>query len=538
MQPGVDTGQPFVCNVPADCTLDGGGIAHLERTCDLTTHSCVQLTTDECPFVIGDWRQQQMLGPPIFIGAFATIPNSAPTADPTYENYELAISEFTTYGKGVPAGALPNVTKRTPLAIVCNDALPDQATYDKAMRHLINDLHTPVVVAPLPSGVLATTFTNDVLNNDAGTALVINPLAADSTIIPPALISNGLLWHDQGAPADYAPAYGAFFPTVERYVRGLHQLGPAPDGGSKTPMKVAVVTSQNSIDLADLAAAAKPWLTWNGQSLQANQAAGNYYEGTILDTTLNGANPSKIDYSQVVGQLVTFQPDVIVAFGSEEVYNMLQLLEIQWSTGPRPFYLLSPYIAGYPPLLQWIYQTCANNGVDTLETCRTRFAGINAASTTDTQDLADYESRFLTLFPQGQSSLGWENLYDAMYLAVYSLVASGRQFEPNGARASMGMTQLISTATKETEGPVDMGTIFGTLGQGSPISLYGPLGAPNFNMNQGARVGVGDVYCLGKPDAGGGVPPYNYDVLRLVDPAAPDAGLTATGTLCTTDGGF
>ena len=186
------------CTVNSDCTP--ASLQHPEVACDVT-HTCVQLTTDECPLVIGDLTERDMLGPPIFIGAFATIPTMTPTADPTYLNYELAINEFTIVGKGIPAGA--GSGKRTPLAIVCNDELPSQAGYDRAMKHLINDLHAAVVVAPLPSGVLATTFTNDDIDNNAGKALVINALAADSTITPPALVTSvngsvGLLWHSLG----------------------------------------------------------------------------------------------------------------------------------------------------------------------------------------------------------------------------------------------------------------------------------------------------------------------------------------------------
>jgi hypothetical protein len=495
----------------------------------------VNLTTDECPLVIGDLSEQYNIGRPIFLGAFATIPNANPTGDTTYINYNLAINEFTVDGKGIPAGQGSGT--RTPLVIVCNDQLT-QAGYDAAMNHLIGDLHAAAVVAPLASGYLKTTFTNDDLDNDAGQALVINPLLADSTITPPALATNGLLWHDLPSPASWAPAYAAFFPTVERYVRGLHNLAPT------TPMKVAAVLSAQSTDLSDLSTAVLQVLTWNnGQTPTTAPWTPTNMQGTfdqegLSNTVLNGVTAKSIDNTQVVSDLLAFRPDVILSFGSDEFVTMLENLELQWGNSvPRPFYLLSGYNTNYAPLITWIYTTCQNN-YGGINLCRWRFAGINPASTSDTADLAAYDNRFLT-FTMGQSQLlGGENFYDAMYLAVYSLVAAGRMYEPNALTASQGMLRLLSPSSMQYhEGPTDMGNIYGSLLSGSSIALYGPLGAPDFNLATGVRSGEGDVYCIGWSEAG--APQYNLDVLKLTAPEGGTLYAPEGGTpFCTPDGGF
>ncbi len=512
-QPGADA----ACHSHADCPSTQ--VTHPETACD-PARGCVQLTTDECPLVIGDY--QGTVAPPIVLGAFATIPASNPMGDPTYLNYSLAIAEFTNDGAGIPAG--PGTGKRSPVVVVCNDEQPNQAGYDTAMQHLTGDLGVAVVVAPLPSGTLGTTFTRDAFPTKT---LVINPLGADSTIVPPGLTTDGLLWHMLGQPSDWAPAYGSFFPVLESYVRGLHGLGSAP-------MKVAAVTSANSVVLADLADATKPLLFWNGQSLASNQTAGYYKDEGITDTVLAGANPNALDYSTVISDLVAFQPDVIVSFGSNEFVVMLENLEVSWPSGvPRPFYLLSPYNAAYEPLMTWIYGSCGGKS-STPQVCSRRFAGINAASTTDTADLSQYESAFLT-YTMGQTQLlGAENFYDAMYFAVYSLVASGRMYEPTGAAASQGMLRLVALGAPEFhEGPADLGDVYGALGAGGNVSLYGPDGPPNFDLATGARVGQGDVYCIGWQDSG--APGYEYDVLRLGD----EGGLYAPpGVIPCTDAGF
>ncbi|MGD0676738.1 MAG: hypothetical protein ABSC94_15095 [Polyangiaceae bacterium] len=500
------------CTFASDCpTTDPN---YPQVACDPDTHACVQLTTAECPLVVGDYQEIAHVHP-TFLGAFATMPESAPTNHPSYMNYDLAISEFGSAG-GIPLGS--NGALRMPVAVLCND----QANVDTVMSHLVNDVHITSLVAALDSATLKTTFGNYGFGTSAG-LFFVNPFGADSTLT--ALDRGAQLWHMLGTPNDNAPAYAAVLPRIEQYVRNSApwNLGPLP-----ARMRVATVVG-NATVLNDLASAVEPVLTWNnGETVATEDTAGGDYDGEVITiSSLNGTDVTTYDYDSVVNDLLAFEPHVVISFGSEEFLQVLQRLDLEWTTsnGPLPFYLVGPYNAGSPTLINWV-------GVDSppAESRRTRVAGINVASTTDTSVLDVYEKDF-TAAQNPSTDLGAENYYDAMYFAVDSLVGAGAVNLPlTGADVGMGMQRLITASgAPEDMGPSDMGTIFTTLTQnsGSTIRLDGTLGPPYFNSATGARVGAGDVYCLER--VVGTVPSFDYDVLRVttnIDGGAPFLGGT------------
>ena len=86
--------------------------------------------------------------------------------------------------------------RRTPVAVLC-DA---QGNVTAAMQHLVNDVHVPVVVTAMQSSALAATFTQ--FSPPTADVLFIDALGANSSVEPPALNTNGLLWHMLGQPGD------------------------------------------------------------------------------------------------------------------------------------------------------------------------------------------------------------------------------------------------------------------------------------------------------------------------------------------------
>jgi hypothetical protein len=504
---GVDAGG---CSTNKDCPSTDP--MHPEVACNVDTRTCLQLTSLDCPTVIGEYRGRDMgFAPPIFLGSFVTFPQSGgPLTHPTYLNYLLALNEFQVQSSGVPAG--PGTGYRMPVAIACSI----DGNIDNAMTHLINDVHVPSIVAPLAAATLSYAFTTYAAPNNV---FVINPLGADSTLI--ALQTNQLLWHMLGQPSDNAPAYGAFLPLIESYVRANPpwNLGPSP-------MKVATVTA-NSTVTNDLAFAVKKVLTWNGgQTITQNGS--NYLDVLINGSTLNGTPLSDATLAQSITDaaqnIADYQPDVIISFASEEFTTLVQDVELDWMAGPVPFYIAGPYNMGSNNLQSEVSNVPFNTK---------RFAGIGVASAPPAYAmvLSDYENRFLLANKGRENALGEENYYDAMYFAVDSLVAAGRIPNLGGPDIATGMTHLISlNSTPYQVGPVDQGNIFSVVGgsvQGS-IELIGTLGAPNFNPVTGARIGAGDVYCFQDQDAGTAIPKFgfDYDVLRLVNSdggAPPDA---------------
>jgi hypothetical protein len=497
------------CATNADCTPASS--THTEVACEFNSRACIQLTTDECPFVIGDYSGS--VAPPLFLGAFATLPPSGPKNHTSFLNYTLAINEFTFSG-GIPAG--PGNGLRLPAVVVCNS----EANAHTAMVHLQADVHVPAVLAALDSVTLRTEFVNDAYPNKT---FVVNPFGADSTLT--SLQTDGLLWHMLGQPSDNAAAYAAFFPRLESYARTSENLGTTSDGGA-TPLRVATVTA-NATVTQDLAAAVLPVLNWNGQSVAQNTAAG-LYKNVTIESVLSGKALGAIDVSGAVSALLSFRPNVIVSFASLEFVQLLQVLEIDWQTttdagasNPRPVYLVGPYNMGSQPLLAWIGPSGPAS-----EAKRTRVSGIGVASASDPHELIAYQNRFLGQFTNGQSALGYENYYDAMYFMVYAAVGAGRVPNLTGTNMAQGMLRLLS-GTSYDMGPAAMGSIFGALGAPTgTISLFGALGSPDFTRATGARVGQGSVYCVNHNSAGSAA--YAYDVMTLTpaDGGAPALGGT------------
>lgn len=504
------------CNTQADCAMVGNPM--YQHACDVDTHTCVQLTSADCPLIIPP--DFATLGtnppPPIFIGAFASIPQVGPSSDPSTLNYLLALNEFRNAG-GIPAGpnTAPGSAQRLPVAIGCSVA---PSGIDTAMQHLISDVHVHSIITALPAPSIVHVFaTYASANTPSKSVFMINPFGADSTLTSSTLQTNGLLWHMLGSPVDTAPAYAAFLPLVEKYIRN----NPPWNLGPTAPMKIDVVKAPSATGTSDLASAVEKVLVWNGGASTPLDSV-NYHQYSLTSSYLDGTTDLTVlanEAGPVAAQIAADAPHLVISFASEEFAYVLSNVELDWTGSLLPFYLVGPYNYG-SSLLQGDIAN-PQNPID----IRKRMAGINWASTTDPQVLNDYESRFLAANMSRQDALGQENYYDAMYFAVYSLVGAGRVI-PDGKHISQGMELLVTGTTQYTVGPGgDMASIFGALGNQGSVSLIGTLGPPNFNLANGARISEGDVYCYGQTD--GGITPYVADALRLANAdggAAPDGG--------------
>ncbi len=520
---GIDAGP--MCTTSADCPVPIMG-NHPEVTCSPDTHTCIQLTTDECPYALGDYKYSKQIAP-IVIGAFATFPAN-PTDHPSYRNYALAISEFTSQA-GIPAG--PGNTLRMPVAVLCND---DTAQVTTAMNHLVADVHVPAVVTALDSADVKATFSNYGFNTTPN-LFVVNPFGADSTLT--ALPRGAQLWHMLGTPNDLATAYSALIPRIEAYIRNT----PPWSLGPTNPLRIATVTAQATV-LTDLAGAvATQAITWNnGNGQFASSQTASFDPEYLLGSTLNGTPLSSIDVTTAVSDLLAFQPQVVISFASDEFITLLQTLDLEWgsgrpdggSYGPPPLYVVSAYNSDSTTLLGWVRNIEAN---------RRRVVGIDFASTTQTTVLNAYETRFVQA-GNPASALGSENYYDAMYFAIDSLVGAASSVTHagslNGTDLGGGMLRLIAPAgTPYSMGPADMGNIFATLDatNTNAISLTGALGSPVFNTQTGARVGQGDVYCVTinpASDAGPASTTFAFDALRLTPSSDGGAPVLTGATSC------
>jgi hypothetical protein len=510
---GADVDAGTYCASYADC-MNAGFMPNPQYpnvSCDVDTHTCVQLTSPECPLVIGDYTESMDV-PPIFVGAFAVIPPDQ-TSDPSYQNYKLAIDDFTNYG-GVPVGGA-NAKLRMPVAVVCN-YLADLPT---AMQDLQNAHVSSVVAAFGSDTALATTFSSYGYNTSAN-LFFVDPFGADSILT--GLSRGNQLWHMLGDPSDLASAYVALMPLIENYVRNNApwNLGPlvTGDGGPASQLRVAMVTGQATV-LNDLSSAVQSSsISWNNGGNGSNTANGNtatFHSYAITMSSLNGDAPNASMYSTMFNSLVAalqdFQPHVIISFGSDEFLYLQALYE---AAGPNtlPFYVVGPYNADSPALQAWI-------GVDSppAENKLVRVVGINYASPTNST-LAAYQTHFNTVFPDDggpNPNDNESNFYDAMYFAIDSLIGAGKP-PLSGQMVGTGMLDLIAASGTPCDmGPGEAGfpCVYGALNTSTQVSLLGTLGPPTFNNMTGARKSQGDVYCLQPVPEN--PPGYVYDVLRL-----------------------
>jgi hypothetical protein len=479
---------------------------HPEVACDVDTQTCIQLTTDDCPFVIGDYKATSGINP-IFVGAFAQFPSGQPLNDVSYLNYALAQADFRTAG-GIPAGS--GSALRMPVFVACNNQ-GDITSITRALTHLTDDVHAPAVIAALTSSVLREAFSNvNLPASNAATSkklFFMNPYGADSTLT--SLPTGGLLWHILGQPSDLAAAYGAAFPRVEAYVRTLAGLG-------SNPMKVATVTPNSTLP-HDLNTAVNPVLAWTGGPATAGNS--NYLNVELSASVLDGVAVSAVDVSAAVAQLVSFHPDVVISYGCDEVINLIETLEIPTASNPappHPFYLLGPYNAGASPMTTWIGSS---------ESKRTRVAGVNFATTQNSPVLGAYQAHFSQTYPNAPNQ--GDNYYDAAYFAIYALVAAGRVPNLTGDKLANGMPNLVYSAGPPLNiGPSYIGGVLSALSSlgTTGIALTDTIGPPQFNNRTGARITPGDIYCINRNqnDAGDHAPFYAYDALRLA--AAGDSG--------------
>src|SRR5262249_36510461 len=153
---------------------------------------------------------------------------------------------------------------------------------------------------------------------------------------------------------------------------------------------------------------------------------------------------------------------------------------------PYPYYLLGPYNMASQVVPAWV-NLPSSQPPPVRESKRTRIAAIGIASVRpeDRRVLTSYEM----LFAVTTDSLGQENYYDAMYFAVYALVASGASANYTGEKLAQSMQRLVnSSATTYDMGPnpliINAENALKQLN--NTIGLFGTLGPPKFNLNSGA----------------------------------------------------
>lgn len=435
--------------------------------CRPSDHTCVRLKNEACPIVVGDAASPNA----IYFGAFATLDPAAPEENSIIWAHALALDELSGDNQvGLPDG--PKGVSRPLVMVVCDNT---DDTVEPGVRHLVEDLEVPAMIATLKPGDLRRAYETypDVFY--LSPVSVTAPVAAEK--------DDGHIWNLLGQPSDLAPTYVELLKLSEANVRHTHGIA---DG---TDVKVALVTTKDAFD-SELADVLTPVLRFNGKSVLDN---GDNFKGfTIGD---------KPDFTDLAAEISAFGPDIIVSAASEQLLmtnGLEQTLHGDWEINtfpdklPLPFYILSPYNAGNLSEL-------AGRISERLERAPTvadqeRYVGVSIAAAANKTLQNAYAIRLGSQFKNAIKDTA--HFYDAVYYLAYAMYGANQPTGLTGSGIAQGMQRLLKGATLNI-GPGWITDTFEALSaEGATLHVASTLGPPDFDATTGVRPVDGSVFCF------------------------------------------
>ena len=230
---------PGECDSNADC-LDAD--QNTPRACievepgRISTRTCVTLTTPDCPRMLptGDgvngeqWKEDLRLPGSIVIGAMGPLP--AEGYSKFTRNYDLALTQLSDFAGGVRGtdGAF-----RPIVAVLCNGEDPDAAQLMENVRHLVDVVRVPAIVAGMPSADLQDAFSQTTQSDVNPDVLFVSPNSSNDALAD--LPDRNLVWNILSAGDQVAIPYASL---LTRTIDYLHRVRGVPVDEN---IKVAVV---------------------------------------------------------------------------------------------------------------------------------------------------------------------------------------------------------------------------------------------------------------------------------------------------------
>jgi hypothetical protein len=224
-------------------------------------------------------------------------------------------------------------------------------------------------------------------------------------------------------------------------------------------------------------------------------------------------------YATARQQIVTFQPDVILALTAQETGDLVEPIEAALYANAGltalPIWVLST--RNDEDLRVLSYLNSFSNGESAGNKLK-RFLGVQWADPLDTSQVQAWMTRMQANFHGVVPSIyaGRGNFYDAIYWLAYGLYSAGVAAPTTGDSFAIGVRKLLS-GPRIDEGNVAQG--FTTISNNpSGTTFYGTLGQPNYpDPASGIPQGSGSVYCYNQI---GNQIVANYDELVMY----PDGG--------------
>jgi hypothetical protein len=462
------------CQTNADCVE---GSAATPYRCRPSDNTCQSLRTGACPLVEGDFADPNA----IFFGSFANLGTVAQKNNAIVQAQLLALDDFSGRNVGgLPSG--PGLPRRPLVMIVCNN---NETAVDEGLRHLVEDLEVPGILATLKPEDLRRGFEK----YGSREVFFLSPVSITKTLVNED--DHGLIWNLLGQPADFGPAYIKLLEHMEYYVR--HSTHGTPSVPLATPIRVALVTTVDAFD-SELEDEIAPQLTFNGEPTSVNQSNGTYRGFEV---------PSEdVDLDALAEQIVFFRPHIIVSMAGGVMtmpQGLITKIEDYWEVPddqPLPLYLLSPYNSGDLAYVNTRIQENWQNSAE--EIAQDRFVGIAIASAEDSSLQNDYAVRLGNKFGDVYSDTA--NYYDAFYFLAYASFAAGTAEPLTGAGIARGMKRLLSGPSFEPV-PTAISEVFAALAEPeATIRLESTLGPPGFDEVTGSRPIDASLLCFARTE--------------------------------------
>lgn len=440
------------CTTNAACTEDIGAPA-ICRNGD-----CVELTSEDCTQVIGDFENDNA----VVYGIFTPLTGPSKLAGTTQTVFhEMAIDEINEVG--LPGGT---AGVRRPLVGVNCDIFENPV---RAATHLVEDLGVPAI-----NGFTTTEETTPVATVAAPAGVMTlctfcgqEEFQSLQTDFP------GLIW-SMVSPSDTGrKAKAKVLLQLETNIRTALAIPDAPTGQVKIIQIVATGQEADADRFAEV-------VTINGEPLLLNDAAAfktfGYTEGE--------------DISLQVAEIADFAPHIIIGSyeGGDGVDDWLVQVEQFWTEPTyRPEWLFANNVfeAGD------IEVTIGESGA------RARVRGTDSQYNYDSTEYAAFKNRYKN--KTGNDTFqGIDEYYEEHYVLAYAMSGIGATL--SGSAIADAFAHLDGGGQEFFVGPSDATTGFGQVASGADIDLEGVCGDYDFDLSH-YRVNRKDlVWCIIEED--------------------------------------
>lgn len=516
------SGPPPECTTNAECIE-----AHLEAPFLCIDGKCVSVTSKECPVLLPTNDKLNLLRKPapFILGGFANMTNEADPHDTNaIINWDLAFDEFnasTLGGFPVSGGQ-----QRPVMGLICQGKITEANELTTALDHLTGDLKVPAVLSTLSADNLYAAWQYTQTPEYTASKQPMFFMSTGSADLRLATLEDrGLVWHMLGDPRVLATTIAQLVKRIEPVLYQKRKdwfmaTGKDDPDAEGNKLRVTLISSDEPTmrDVAQVLTNPDPdhpdaLLTFNGASA-IDPANAKYFHMKEIES-LN-RHPAPVDVTAGTMELIENPPHLIIAVATREFpLNVVATVENGWGKAAfpktqdqammRPQYLMSHLIYNTNEMLSAAQQFSSMTPPLNLRTI-----GVNYALAQEPRAQTNYNAYLNRLLNSYNGALqsqlpGTENYYDGAYSLIYALAAATSAFpNPNGSNIAAGLNDRVFAFGVPSSNIIDIGptklaaTVNNLRNNLYAMSLYGTMGAANFDRLSGTRISATSAWCVQK----------------------------------------